>query len=180
MYHIISTMTRLMAPLLSFTAEEIWQAMPHAEGDVKESVFLNDMPAYDEALAFGDVREKWDRLFLLREPVMKALELARADKVIGKSLDASVAVYAPDETDFALLDAFRAELPTVFIVSQVALYRAAAPEGTLIDEGATIGVVVTAAEGEKCDRCWNYTTSGTKTEDGGCLCPRCLSVLSAN
>ena len=180
MYHIISTMTRLMAPLLSFTAEEIWQAMPHAEGDVKESVFLNDMPAYDEALAFGDVREKWDRLFLLREPVMKALELARADKVIGKSLDASVAVYAPVEADFALLDAFRAELPTVFIVSQVALYRAAAPEGTLIDEGATIGVVVTAAEGEKCDRCWNYTTSGTKTEDGGCLCPRCLSVLSAN
>ena len=180
MYHIISTMTRLMAPLLSFTAEEIWQAMPHAEGDVPESVFLNDMPAFDEALAFADVRAKWDRLFALREPVMKALELARADKVIGKSLDASVAVYAPDEADFALLDAFRAELPTVFIVSQVALKNESAPEGTLIDEGATIGVVVTAAEGEKCDRCWNYTTSGTKTEDGGCLCPRCRSVLSAN
>ena len=177
MYHIISTMTRLMAPLLSFTAEEIWQAMPHAEGDVPESVFLNDMPDYDEALAFADVREKWDRLFALREPVMKALELARADKVIGKSLDASVAVYAPDEADFALLDAFRAELPTVFIVSQVALKNESAPEGTLIDEGATIGVVVTAAEGEKCDRCWNYTTSGTKAEDGGCLCARCLSVL---
>jgi isoleucyl-tRNA synthetase len=176
MYHIISTMTRLMAPLLSFTAEEIWQAMPRAEGDVKESVFLNDMPAYDEALAFADVRAKWDRLFLLREPVMKALELARAEKKIGKSLDAKVAVYAPDAADFALLDAFRAELPTVFIVSQVTLENAAAPADVTVEEGATIGVSVYAADGEKCDRCWNYTTNGTRTDDG-CLCPRCRAVL---
>ncbi len=176
MYYIISALTRLVAPLLAFTAEEIWQAMPRAEGDVAESVFLNDLPAADEALAFPEVRAKWDRLFSLREPVMKALELARAEKRIGKSLDAAVTVYAPDAEVYALLDAFRAELPTVFIVSQVELLQAAAPAGTVIEDGAPIGVVVEAAAGEKCDRCWNYTTEGTMDEDG-CLCPRCRRVL---
>ena len=176
MYYIISALTRMIAPLLSFTAEEIWQAMPRAEGDNAKSVFLNDMPQYDAALMFPEVRAKWDKLFELREPVMKALELARAEKRIGKSLDAAVAVYAPDSEVYALLNEFREELPTIFIVSQVVLENAAAPEGTVIEEGAPIGVTVTAAAGEKCDRCWNYTTKGTRDEDG-CLCPRCLRVL---
>ena len=177
MYYIINALTRILAPLISFTAEEIWQAMPHAEGDNATSVFLNDLPAYDEALAFPEVRAKWDQLFALREPVMKALEIARADKRIGKSLDAAVTVYAPDAAVYALLDEFRAELPTVFIVSQVELKNAAAPAGTVVEEGAPIAVVVDAAAGEKCDRCWNYTTAGTVTEEDGCLCPRCREVL---
>ena len=177
MYYIISAMTRLMAPLLAFTAEEIWQAMPHKTGDVKESVFLNDMPEYDEKLAFPELTARWNELFTLREPVMKALELARAEKRIGKSLDAKVTVYAPDATAYDLLAAFESELPTVFIVSQVALCRAAAPAGTVIEEGSPIGVVVAAAEGEKCDRCWNYTKEGTHDDEGGCLCPRCKTVL---
>ena len=177
MYYIISTLTRLLAPLISFTAEEIWQAMPRAEGDVAESVFLNDLPAFDEALTFADVREKWDRLFALREPVMKALELARAEKRIGKSLDAAVTVYAPEAESFALLNAFVAELPTVFIVSQVKLENAAAPESAVVEEGYPIGVIVSEAAGEKCDRCWNYTTEGVSNEEDGCLCPRCRAVL---
>ena len=177
MYYIISAMTRLMAPLLSFTAEEIWQAMPHKVEDVKESVFLNDMPSYDESLAFAHVVAPWDQLFALRDDVMKALELARAEKRIGKSLDAKVTVYAPDEPAYGLLKSFEAELPTLFIVSQVALVKAAASAGTAMEEGAVIGVVVTAAEGEKCDRCWNYTTQPERDEDG-CLCPRCKSVLA--
>ncbi|MBR2311906.1 MAG: isoleucine--tRNA ligase [Clostridia bacterium] len=177
MYYIINALTRILAPLISFTAEEIWQAMPHAEGDNATSVFLNDLPAYDEALAFPAVRAKWDQLFVLREPVMKALEIARADKRIGKSLDAAVTVYAPDAAVYALLSNFRAELPTVFIVSQVELKNAAAPAGTVVEEGAPIAVVVDAAAGEKCDRCWNYTTAGTVTEEDGCLCPRCREVL---
>ena len=177
MYYIISTLTRLVAPLLSFTAEEIWQAMPHCKEDVKESVFLNDMPDYEEALTFPEVRARWEALLALREPVMKALELARAEKRIGKSLDAAVTVYAPDAAAYDLLQSFSDELPTVFIVSQVALENAAAPAGTVVEDGSPIGVVVRAAEGERCDRCWNYTVNGTKTEDDGCLCPRCRAVL---
>ena len=177
MYYIVSAMTRLMAPLLAFTAEEIWQAMPRRAGDVKESVFLNDMPAYDESLARPEIAAEWDKLFELREYVMKALELARAEKRIGKSLDAKVAVYAPDAAAFDLLKAFEAELPTLFIVSQVELLNAAAPEGAVMEEGAPIAVAVAAADGEKCDRCWNYTTNGFHDGEDGCLCPRCKAVL---
>ena len=177
MYDIIHTLTRLIAPLLAFTAEEIWQAMPHRAGDVKESVFLNDLPAYDEALAFPEVRGRYEKLFHLREPVMKALELARAEKQIGKSLDAKVTVFAPGAEDFALLDAFRAELPTLFIVSDVTLVNGAIPAEAHTEEGETVGVLVGAAEGEKCDRCWNYTKDAFHDGADGCLCPRCRRVL---
>ncbi|MBO5354773.1 MAG: isoleucine--tRNA ligase [Clostridia bacterium] len=176
MYHIVSAMTRMMAPMLSFTAEEIWQAMPHKAGDVKESVFLNDIPRYDEKLTFSEETARWNQLLELRESVMKSLELARAEKRIGKSLDAKVTVYAPDAATYDLLASFKDELPTVFIVSQVELIKAAAPEGTIIDEGP-IGVVVEAADGKKCDRCWNFTTNGTDDGEDGCLCPRCKTVL---
>ena len=177
MYYIVSTLTRLMAPLLAFTAEEIWQAMPHTAADVKESVFLNALPAYDEQLARPELVAEWNKLFDLRESVMKALELARAEKRIGKSLDAKVKVYAPDEPAYGLLKAFEAELPTIFIVSQVELVKGLAPEGTVIEEGAQIAAVVDAADGEKCDRCWNYTVNGFHDGEDGCLCPRCKAVL---
>ena len=177
MYHIISTMTRLIAPLMAFTAEEIWQAMPRRAGDVKESVFLNDMPAFDESLTVPEISARWTNLLALREPVMKALELARAEKRIGKSLDAKVTVYAPNAAEYDFLKSFESELPTVFIVSQVELVNAAAPAGTAIEEGAPIGVVVAAAEGEKCDRCWNFTLAAHHDDEGGCLCPRCKRVL---
>ena len=177
MYHIVSSMTRLMAPLLAFTAEEIWQAMPHKASDKKESIFLNEMPAYDDSLAFADLTARFDAIFALREHVMKALELARAEKRIGKSLDAKVTVYAPDAAAFDTLKAFESELPTLFIVSQVTLENAAAPADVVTEEGAPIAVAVSAAEGEKCDRCWNYTTDAFHDGEEGCLCPRCKAVL---
>ena len=177
MYYIIHSMTRLMAPLLSFTAEEIWQAMPHCAADKKESVFLNDMPAFDEALTFPEIAAHYNDLFALRENVMKALELARADKRIGKSLDAKVTVYTEDDATFAKLSAFERELPTLFIVSQVILVKGAAPAEAVAEEGAPLAALVEQAEGEKCDRCWNYTTDPFHDGEDGCLCPRCRAAL---
>ncbi len=177
MYYIISTMTRLLAPLISFTAEEIWQAMPHTATDVKKSVFLNALPAFDDALTFPEITAHYDELFALREHVMKALELARAEKRIGKSLDAKVSIYAQNDSVYSLLKSFESELPTLFIVSQVELLQAAAPEGTVMEEDAPFGAVVSAAEGEKCDRCWNYSTASYHDGEDGCLCPRCRRVL---
>ncbi|MBR7182274.1 MAG: class I tRNA ligase family protein, partial [Clostridia bacterium] len=177
MYYIISALTRLLAPLLAFTAEEIWQVLPKCEGDVAESVYLNDLPSYDESLAFPEITAHYNKLFALREHVMKALELARAEKRIGKSLDASVTVYAPDADIYNFLKSVEAELPTMFIVSQVTLVNAAAPAEALLEEGAPIGVAVAPAAGEKCDRCWNFTLTPSHDEEGGCLCPRCKGVL---
>jgi len=177
MYIIISALTRLLAPIICFTAEEIWQCMPHTTADKKESVLLNLMPEVNAEYAFDELYEKWNRLFELRDDVMKALELARADKLIGKSLDAKVTVYAADDETYALLDSFKSELATVYIVSDVELVNGAPAEGAFTETVSGIGVLVSVAEGEKCDRCWMHSKEGEKTEDGF-ICSRCLAVIN--
>ena len=178
MYLILSGMTRLIAPMLSFTAEEIWQAMPHSANDVKESVFLNDMPAYEEKLAFSDITEHWNKLFELRDDVMKALELARASKLIGKSLDAKITIYTNNEEQLALLDSFKDELATVFIVSSANVVKGEAADGAFAETVSGISVLVEKADGCKCDRCWSYSTKGEQTEDGF-ICERCKNILNS-
>ena len=176
MYLIISGMTRLIAPMLSFTAEEIWQAMPHSSSERCESVFLNDMPEYSEELTFGGMSERWNKLFTLRDDVMKALELARTSKLIGKSLDAKVTIYANNDEHKALLDSFKDDLATVFIVSGASVEAGNAPEGAFTETESTIAVLVEKADGHKCDRCWSYSTEGVLSEDGF-ICERCRKII---
>ena len=179
MYTVLSMLTRLVAPILCFTAEEIWKAMPHAAADDSRSVFLNTMPAYDESLAFPEAA-KLDELFVLRDDVMKALEIARANKMIGKSLDAKVTVYTEDEAQFATLNSFASDLSTMFITSQATAVKGTAPEGAFTETVSGIAALVETADGEKCDRCWMYTTAPIydgEGEERGCLCSRCHKVV---
>ena len=166
MYVILDALTRLVAPILSFTADEIWQSMPHAEGVDTRSVLLNDMPEAGK-YSFSDIEAHWNALFDLRDEVLKALEDARAAKLIGKSLEAKVIISANDEK-YALLDGFKSELETVFIVSQVQHRHG---------EGDALGVEVVHADGEKCDRCWMYSTE-TVADGDGHLCKRCAAILA--
>jgi isoleucyl-tRNA synthetase len=177
MYFVLSGMIRLLAPVLAFTAEEMWQAIPHVNSDKKESVFLNDMPKYDEALTFADVRTRWDKLFEMRDDVMKALELARAEKMVGKSLEAKITLYTKDEKLTELLMGFGKELNTVFIVSGVKLEATDAPEGAHTEGASGVGVLVEPADGCKCDRCWSFSTEGEDDGEGGFLCARCREIL---
>jgi isoleucyl-tRNA synthetase len=176
MYLILSAMTRLLAPILAFTADEVWKAMPHSSEDNVEHVLLNDMPDYNEALGFDAVEEHYDRLFDVRDSVMKALELARAEKLIGKSLEAKVEIYTEDDATYELLSSFGEELKVMFIVSDVKLAHTAAPEGIFSDEESKIAVSVCVADGKMCDRCWMHSELGVETEDGF-ICERCASVL---
>ncbi len=176
MYFVLSGLVRLLAPILAFTAEEMWQAIPHRSGDNRQSVFLNEMPSYDEALCFPEVFEKWNRLFEMRDDVMKALELARAEKLVGKSLEAKVTLYTDNAEMMALLKQFGKELNTVFIVSGVHLSSEKAPAGAHTEGTSGVGVLVEPADGCKCDRCWSYSTEGDKSEDGF-ICARCKRVL---
>ena len=166
MYIILNALTRMIAPILSFTADEIWGTMAHAEGDDVRSALLNDMPVYEEKYAFADIEAHWNKLFDMRDDVMKALEEARAAKLIGKSLEAKITISA-NADKLEVLKSFGDELKTVFIVSQVELC-----EG----EGDELKVEVAVADGEKCDRCWMHSTDGVKTEDGY-LCKRCAAIL---
>ena len=178
MYDILSGFTRLIAPILSYTAEEIWQFMPHTSADNAESVFLNDMPSYDEAVAFAEVAAPYDKLFTLRDDVMKALEIARADKKIGKSLEAKVTVYAKAGSDADKeLRALEGELGDIFICSEVVLSNDAPKDGAFTETASGIAVAVDEAEGEKCDRCWLVRKDVVKVDDG-CLCKRCAAILA--
>lgn len=177
MYTILSSLTRLIAPLLSFTAEEIWHSMKHLDSDDKRSVFLSDLPQYDPALDFDGIEAHYDSLFELRDDVMKALEVARADKLIGKSLDAKVSLYTTDDETLKVLNSFgEDELETIFIVSGIKLVNSAAEDGAFTDCDKLSGVKVEAADGIRCDRCWKYTTDTVEDEDSH-LCRRCHSVI---
>ena len=165
MYTVLSMITRILAPLLTFTADEIWRAMPHVASEDARSVLLNDIPTYDESLTFPEIKAHWDHLFELRDDVMKELETARANKLIGKSLEAQLHITASGE-QYAVLDSFRDQLAAIFIVSAVSLESG---EGEM-------KVTVEPASGEKCDRCWMFTEDGETTEDGH-LCARCMETV---
>ncbi|MBO5040619.1 MAG: isoleucine--tRNA ligase [Clostridia bacterium] len=164
MYIILSALTRLLAPIITYTADEAWQMMPHASTDDVRNVLLNDMPVYSEEYCFDEIEERYNALFELRDDVMKYLEEARAAKTIGKSLDAKVEITVSDKEKYALLSSFGDELETVFIVS-----------GVTVNEGED-EIKVSPADGCKCVRCWKFSENGKDTE-GGFLCVRCSDIL---
>lgn len=181
MFWALDTLTKLLAPILAFTSDEIWQAMPHRREDNAEHVLLNTMPSSQEAWDCPEIEAHYESLFRIRDDVMKALESARAEKSIGKSLDADIEIFATGE-NFALLQSFRTELPTLFIVSAVKLTEAdGATAGLEVGENG-LAVRVLPAAGVRCDRCWNFSTACVEDAQGedseiGHLCPRCAEVL---
>jgi isoleucyl-tRNA synthetase len=177
-YRLTHVMARLMAPILAFTADEIWQQLPgRAEGEahVHFAAFPDEKPAWrDEVLA-----AQWERMLSIRGEVTKALESARAAKLIGHPLDAAVTLAAEGEIH-ALLDAYRPDLSRIFIVSKVSLV----PEGTDLTE-AHIGeeipglqVAVARAEGGKCERCWIHEPTVGQDEAHPTVCQRCRRHLA--
>ena len=176
LYMVLDGIVRLLAPILAFTSDEIWQMMPHSSKDDGTHVLLNDLPSFDPALSFEELEERYDRLFEMRDDVLKALEEARNSKLIGKSLEATVELYTEDDKEAALLESFGKDLATVFIVSGVSCHKGAAPEDAYKGE-SSVAVRVRAATGCKCDRCWTVGAPGQQTEDGGFLCFRCLENI---
>ncbi len=162
LYRVHCALVRLMAPFLAFTAEEAWSFTAKLPGD-PESVHLALLPdPQDEELAHGLDASKladWETLVEVREPVLKALEEARQAKLIGTSLEARVRMGATE-----LLDKYKASLPAWFIVSQVVL-----------DD--TKGVIVERAGGQKCERCWKYSTLVGSDADFPAVCGDCAPVL---
>ena len=175
MYIILDSLVKLIAPILTFTADEIWQFMPHKSTDDLRGVPFNTM-AEKTGVAVDEAFEaKWSRIHAVRDDVLKALEEKRTAGVIGKALDAGVKLYA-DEKTVAELSAFT-ELAAVFGVSYVNIETG---EGEF--KGAVEGVSVTVekAAGEMCERCWSHdATVGTVAEYPH-LCARCASVIKLN
>lgn len=168
MYRILSAVARLAAPIISFTAEEIWQFMPHSASDDKESVFLNTMPEKSGIEFSAEFVEKWSFIYAARESANKALEEARNNKVIGKSLEAKIIVKSSDE-DYDRYVSLTKQLAEALIVSDFTVERS---------DGETLFEVV-RAEGEKCERCWCYSKYVGTNHTHPTLCERCAIVIEA-
>jgi isoleucyl-tRNA synthetase len=177
---ILSDTTRLLAPILSFTAEEIWSYIPKVrDPEGAESIFLSGFPVVNEKFLDEELEKRWERLIKIRDEANKALEIKRQDKFIGNALEARVVFYLPDD-DFNLLNAYKDFLPALFIVSEVGIYLfgQSIREAYESMEIKNLFIKVERASGSKCERCWNWSTTVGKFEDHPQICERCHSVLT--
>ncbi|HEY3440581.1 MAG TPA: isoleucine--tRNA ligase [Paludibaculum sp.] len=171
LYRVNYALARLAAPLLAFTTDEVWSHMRRPAG-APESVHLSELPTGAELTAglpdeHGELSANWDRLMEVRPIVLKSLETARAEKLIGAPLEAKVRVAAPAGI-YPLLLKYQAELPGLFITSQVELVES---------EGDELAVTVLRADGVKCERCWKYTQDVGSDATFATVCAPCASAV---
>ena len=171
-YKVLHVLTRLIAPILSFTSDEIWKFMPHKAGDDVRNVVLNDFPTVSGEVD-NELIERWEKIHAIRDDVKKALELARTAKVIGASLEGAVTVFAEGE-QYKFLKSVEDILATVLIVSSVELVEGNGGEHKG-DSG--VGVTVTHAAGEKCERCWSFSETVGCDAEHPTLCERCRKIV---
>lgn len=166
MYRILSAVARLAAPIISFTAEEIWGFMPHSSEDDTQSVFLNQMPEKSGIEFSDEFVEKWSFIYSTREAVNKVLEEARNSKTIGKSLEAGIVIHASAE-DYEKYNSLSGQLAEILIVSDVTVEKS--------DSETSFEVV--KAKGEKCERCWRYSKYVGTSHTHPTLCERCVIAV---
>jgi isoleucyl-tRNA synthetase len=175
-WRIGEALARLLAPIMSFTCEEIWQYLPKVEGRT-DSVHVAQFPTTADILGSPAVgatdpksEEDWKTLRSIRDEVLKALEEARNNKLIGTGLEAQVAITA-SEPVYSLLQRYAGQLRYLFIVSQVTLAQGSG------NGNSSAKVEVKKADGAKCDRCWNYSIHVGEDKNYPTVCERCGAVL---
>jgi len=177
LYETARALIKMMMPVLTHTAEEAWGLLPKMDGD-PSSVNLVEWPEVDPQFLDDALEEVWERLLAVREKVSKALELSRARKDIGSSLEARVELFPNDEETAALLKRYDKDLPAIFIVSEVTTHH---PGDNIPDTAARLdngpAVLVGRASGKKCARCWTYSDSVGHDETHPDVCARCSTVL---
>jgi len=176
-YDVFSALARLLAPILTFTCEEAWRHLPGVHG---ESVHLERFPEAPREWLDDTLKRDWDRLLEVRREVAKALETARAEKLIGSGLEAAVRIARAPEDLPALLSAKRGLLPTAFIVSRVDLERSGASASVTYESQEIPGLVigVDRARGEKCERCWTRSEHVGENRAHPTLCERCVPIVT--
>ena len=175
-YKILDSLARIMAPILAFTAEEIWNFIPGNKMN-SESVHMTSLPVVNEAWKDEPLAEKWRKIIEVRGEVTKALEEARVKKLIGHSLNASITIYTDGDL-YDILEKYKDDLRTIFIVSEASLMKGDKPDGifkSLDIEGLSIRVE--PASGEKCERCWIHDISVGVDSERPTICNRCQGAL---
>ena len=174
MQEILEVIVRLMAPVLSFTADEIWQYMTKSDSfsSVHTDLFIPVKEEYKDNI----LAERWERILKLRKEVTKALELARANKKIGHSLDASITLELPEDLE-KLLMPYMEVLQSIFIVSSVKIAALGEDECYSSEEINGLKIKVESSTDEKCERCWVHSPTVGKHSDHPGICERCYDAL---
>lgn len=175
MYKILSAVARMIAPILCFTAEEIWKYIPHSSEDDARSIFMNQMPEKVDVSVDDRFIEKWNEIYKLRSDVTKALESKRQNKFIGAPLEAKVIIHADGE-NFSKFSALKDILEKVFIVSSVDICQDGSGE-FLSDNFEGMSYDVEKAAGNKCERCWSYSEYVGSNAEHPTLCKRCAEEV---
>ena len=176
LYAILDGMTRMLAPILAFTSEEIWAAMPHDSSADRESVLFNEMPAYDAALCLSpEAAGRWEKLISLRDAVNKAIENARKNGVLKKNQDAEIVLHVSGE-DAAFLAGV--DLAPLCIVSKVTVNVGGEGGDAFPDCLVPASIEVSLSGAPKCVRCWNHDGHVGERADHPELCPRCARAVS--
>jgi isoleucyl-tRNA synthetase len=180
LHETLLALVKLMAPVLAFTAEEIWGYLPDASRQ-ESSVHLSEFPQVNMAHLDDDLASRWDDLLEVRGEILKALEQARNQKLIGTSLEAAVQVYIPDGERRALLDAYAKTLGSICIVSALAWHASdAAPAEAMASEVIPdLKILVRHAPGSKCVRCWHWQEDVGEYAEHPLLCGRCVGRLAS-
>ncbi len=165
-YIILNAMTRIIAPILAYTSDEIWKYMPHSEDDNAEHVIFNEMPEKSDISIDDDFMAFWDEIHELRDDVKKALEAYIKDKTIKSSLEAKVVLFASG-SKLEFLKKAEKELSTAFIVSEI----------EIIENDSDLEIRIEKAEGEKCERCWSISKTVGTDKEHPTLCARCCENL---
>ncbi|MFQ6038227.1 MAG: isoleucine--tRNA ligase, partial [Candidatus Aminicenantales bacterium] len=166
LFELLRTSLLLMAPILPFTTEEAWREMPVFQGK-EESVHLEQFPDFVQPWLAEESFREWNELCELRSQVLKRLELAREDKKIGNSLEAAVLLKVPSHKK-SLIETYAGDLPALFIVSEVTIEPSS---------GEEVEISISRAKGEKCARCWNFSTYVGKSQTHPRFCKRCEEVV---
>ena len=176
MYKIVSGLSKLMAPILPFTAEEVWSYMPDAD-NTRTSIHLSEFPTPDNGLKNDELAGRWESILDVRSEVTKVLENSRAEKKIGHSLDAALTLNVSEELH-ALLNTYEKDLASIFIVSDARLVCEKNPVGEFTETGIDgLSINVKRAPGKKCPRCWIYDVSVGDSPGKAEVCSRCQAVL---
>jgi isoleucyl-tRNA synthetase len=168
-------MVRLMATILSFTAEEVWELLPGA-GKRAASVHLTLFPEVEPRYLDENLETKWNRLLEIRGEVSKSLEIARKEKLIGNSLEAAVVLQAPSKLQ-SFLKENEPLLKDLFIVSQVNIVDPPPSGAHASKEVEGLNVLIHRTDGKKCERCWVYDPKTGENPEHPAACPRCSATL---
>lgn len=182
-YKILDTLVRLVSPILPYTADQIWEYMPHKNTDNTDNIVLNDMntPVELVSVVSESFTNKWEKICKLREDIQKALEIARENKIIGKSLEAKVKIFVSDEANegnemYDFLVSCKNDLKMVSIVSGVEIEKSTGGDYTS-ENFASLSFSVEKSNDEKCERCWMHDETVGKDLEHPTLCSRCAKIV---